>query len=452
MSNLTRTGQDRRTFLKTATVASAGAASLWNSAVAARAYAAGSETIRIALIGCGARGAGAVAQALATGPNVKLWAMADAFGDRLEGSLRSLNAAVAGAASPTMGSIDVSPERQFLGLDAYRRAIDAGVDLVLLTGPPGFRAQHFEYAVRAGKHVFMEKPLATDAAGVRRVLAAAELSRQKGLKVGVGLQRHHDVSYQEAIRQIHAGALGQILSLRCYWNSGPPAKKAIPRGNMTELEYQVRNWYFFDWLSGDHICEQHIHNIDVCNWIKQEHPVEAVGMGGRQVRTGKEYGNIFDHHAVEFTYADGAKMFSYCRQMPGCQNLVAEFAQGSQGSAELGNLRFALTRTGGEILWRAPGRRAAKGANPYQIEHDVLFDAIVHNKPHNEAESAALSTMTAILGRLATYSGRIVTWEEAFKSDRVLTTDAETWDAPAPIQPSADGSYPVAIPGATQVV
>jgi predicted dehydrogenase len=445
------TGQNRRTFLKTATAASAGATALWASSVAANAYATGSETVKIALIGCGSRGAGAVAQALATGPNVKLWAMADAFDDRLEGSLRSLAAAVKENAAQDAAAIDVPKERRFIGLDAYRKAIESGVDVVLLTGPPGFRPQHFEYAVNAGKHVFMEKPVATDAVGVRRVLASAEVAKRKGLKVGVGLQRHHDASYQEAIKRIHDGALGRIVTLRCYWNSGPPAKTAIPRGNMTELEYQVRNWYFFDWLSGDHICEQHIHNIDVGNWIKQAQPVEAVGMGGRQVRTGKEYGNIFDHHAVEFTYADGTKMFSYCRQMPGCKNLVAEFAEGTQGAAELGNVRFALTR-GDEILWRAPGRRQAKGANPYQVEHDVLFDAVLNNKPHNEAEFGALSTMTAILGRLATYSGQAVTWEQAFKSDRRLTTDAESWDAPAPVQPNPDGSYPIPVPGVTQVV
>ncbi len=278
--------------------------------------------------------------------------MADAFADRLEASLRALPAAV-GEQSAAQ-TIDVPPQRRFTGLDAYRKAIDAGVDVVLLTGPPGFRPQHFEYAVNAGKHVFMEKPVATDAVGVRRVLAAAEVAKRKSLKVAVGLQRHHDPSYQELVGRIQEGALGRIVTLRCYWNGGPPAKKAIPRESMTELEYQVRNWYFFDWLSGDHICEQHIHNIDVCNWITQSHPILAEGTGGRQVRTGKEYGNIFDHHCVEFTYANGVKMFSSCRQMPGCKNLVAEFAEGTDGGAELGNNRFMLTN-GDKTIWRAPG-------------------------------------------------------------------------------------------------
>jgi predicted dehydrogenase len=220
---------------------------------------------------------------------------------------------------------------------------------------------------------------------------------------------------------------------------------------MTELEYQVRNWYFFDWLSGDHICEQHIHNIDVCNWIMQSHPVRAEGTGGRQVRTGKEYGNIYDHHAVEFTYADGTKMFSSCRQMPGCANQIAEFADGTDGRAEMGNARFLLTK-GDQTIWSARGRRAGALTNPFQVEHDVLFDAIVNNKPHNEAEYGALSTMTAILGRLATYSGKVIQWDEAFNSQRVLTTDAESWQATAPVQPKPDGSYQVAVPGATEVL
>ena len=211
--------------------------------------------------------------------------------------------------------IDVPPERQFTGLDAYRKAIDSGVDVVLLAQPPGYRPQHFEYAIRAGKHVFMEKPVATDAAGIRRVLAAAEEAKKKNLKVGVGLQRRHQPSYKEAIQKIRDGAIGDLVALRCYWNGGPPAKSPYPHDGIAELEFQVRNWYFFTWLSGDHICEQHVHNIDVCNWIKDGHPIEAQGMGGRQVRTGKEFGNIFDHHAVEYTYADGTKMFSQCRQI-----------------------------------------------------------------------------------------------------------------------------------------
>lgn len=455
MSGSRRLGSQasRREFLKTGSSAVAGAA--LTASLARSVHAGEDHTLKVALVGCGGRGTGAAMQALSTEGPVKLWAMADAFGDRLQTSLgglaKGLEARYDRDASSGFGQrIDVPKERQFIGLDAYRKAIDSGVDVVVIAGPPGFRPQHFEYAVNAGKHVFMEKPLATDASGVRRVLAAAETARRKNLKVGVGLQRHHQASYQEAIRRIHDGELGEILSLRCYWNGGPPAKTPFPRNGLSELEYQVRNWYFFAWLSGDHICEQHIHNLDVCNWIVQSHPLEAEGMGGRQVRTGKEYGDIYDHHAVEFSYAGDVKMFSECRQMPGCSNRVTEHALGASARADLGGTAQFVRR--GETLWKSQRARGGKGPNPYQVEHDVLFDAIRHDKPHNEAESGAISTMTAILGRLATYSGKRITWDDAFKSEIKLTTDAETWDAAAPTLADERGFYPAAIPGVARVV
>jgi myo-inositol 2-dehydrogenase/D-chiro-inositol 1-dehydrogenase len=441
----------RRDFLKSSAIilGGAGLAAAANPA----AYAAGDDTITVALIGCGARGAGAAVQALSTVGPVKLWAMADAFQDRLEICLRNLQRGLTASydrdASTGMGErANVPKERQFAGLDAYRKAIDSGVDVVLLIEPPGFRPKHFEYAVQAGKHVFMEKPVATDAHGVRRVLAAAEEAKRRGLKVGVGLQRHHQPSYEEAIPRIHDGEIGPVRLLCCYWNGGPPAKTPVLRAGNTELEHQVRNWYFFSWLSGDHICEQHVHNLDVCNWIMQSHPIEAQGMGGRQVRVGSEHGDIFDHHAVEFTYADGTRMYSQCRQIRGCAARVMEVAHGERGVAALGN-RVSI-KVDGKPLVRL-GRQGA-GANPYQNEHDVLFDAIRNNKPHNEAEYGATSTMTAIMGRLATYSGKVIKWDEAIRSDMRLTTDAEAWDAEPPVLPNEDGEYAVAVPGVTKVV
>jgi predicted dehydrogenase len=297
----------------------------------------------------------------------------------------------------------------------------------------------------------MEKPVASDVAGVRRVLSANEEAKQKGLKIAVGLQRHHQPHYQEAIRQVHEGAIGQLMELRCYWNGGPPAKTPVPRGRMTELEYQVRNWYFFAWLSGDHICEQHVHNLDVCNWIRGAHPIEAQGQGGRQVRTGKEYGDIFDHHMVEFTYADGTKLWSQCRQIPGCWNEVGEAALGTAGALEI-NARQAQFSIHGSKPSRRTREREGRKKSEYQVEHDVLFDAIRHGKSHNEADYGAVSTMTGILGRMATYSGRIVTWDEAIASNHSLTTDAENWDATPPAQPNDDGKYPVAVPGVTRII
>jgi myo-inositol 2-dehydrogenase / D-chiro-inositol 1-dehydrogenase len=440
----------RRTFLKNGSAAIAGA-SLFSAAVP-HAHAAGNDVMKVALIGCGNRGAGAAVQALSVAPNVKLWSVADAFQDRIDSCLRYMHRGIKSkydrnATASVGGQIAVPQERQFVGLDAYRHAIDSGVDVVLLVEPPGFRPKHFEYAVRAGKHVFMEKPVATDVAGVRRVLAAAEEAKKKELKVGVGLQRRHQATYLQAMEQLRQGAIGDVMALRCFWNTGWPAKTAVPRDQMTELEYQVRNWYFFGWLSGDHICEQHVHNLDVCNWVKGDHPVEAQGMGGRQVRTGKEYGNIFDHHSVEFTYADGTKMFSQCRQTPGCWSHVAEFAHGTKGTLEL-NTRPSIT-VGKETTWRGKAPEGDRG--PYQAEHDALFKAIRENLPHAEAEYGATATMTGILGRMATYTGKIVGWDEAFESGQQLTTDAEDWNATPPVTANSDGRYAVAVPGETEI-
>jgi predicted dehydrogenase len=452
MSNNSRDSQkvSHREFAKYSATALAG--SVLAAAMTKSVHAAGDETIKVALVGCGNRGTGAAVQALSTAGRVKLWAMADAFADRMEISLRSVQREIANKHGNQAAAekVDVPTERQFIGLDAFRHAIDS-VDVVILAEPPGFRPKHFEYAIRAGKHVFMEKPVATDPVGVRRVLAAAEDAKAKGLKVGVGLQRRHQPCYREAIARINDGAIGELKSLRCFWNCAAPAKSPFPHANLTELEYQVRNWYFFSWLSGDHICEQHIHNIDVCNWIKQAHPVEAQGMGGRQVRTGKEYGNIFDHHLVEFTYADGTKMLSQCRQIPGCWNFVAEFAHGTEGAAEL-YASGAQFIAGGKKVWRSPRGQAGGKRGAYQAEHDAFFDAIRNGRPYNEAEYGAESTMTAILGRMATYSGKIVTWDAAFNSTNSMTTDAENWDAAAPILPDDSGRYAVAVPGVTEVV
>jgi predicted dehydrogenase len=441
--------KSRREFLKS--TATAVAAAGLTAAVAPHVHAAGDDTLKLALVGCGNRGRGALVQALNTKGSTKLWALADTFKDRLEDCMDQVQRGLVQEArddGKTAISIDVPKERQFVGLDAYRKAIDAS-DVILIAGPPGYRPLHFEYAVNAGKHVFMEKPVATDPAGIRRVLAAAEEAKKKNLKVGVGLQRRHQPSYQEAIKRINDGEIGDVMTLRAYWNGGHPAKQPFARGDLSELEYQVRNWYFFAWLSGDHICEQHVHNLDVCNWIKNGHPVEAQGMGGRQVRTGKEYGNIFDHHAVEYTYADGTKMFSQCRQIPGCANEVAEHAHGTKGLVNFDGQHAELF-VGKDRKWKASGGDAGYKNNAYQTEHDALFDAIRNDKAYNEAEYGATSTMTAIIGRMATYSGQKIKWDQAMKLRKPMTTDAETWDSEAPVKVGDDGRYAIAIPGVTK--
>jgi predicted dehydrogenase len=351
----------RRRFLQS----SAGALAATSiTSLASPVHAGADETIKIALVGCGNRGAGAAANALQTKFPVKLWAMADAFPDRLQQSLNALSRMESKTNSGTIGDrIDVPKERQFVGLQAYKQAIDAA-DVVLLCGPPGFRPDHFEYVVERGKNVFMEKPVATDAPGIRRILAAGKVAEEKGLKVGVGLQRHHEPKYLQTIGRLRDGAIGDLRMLRCYWNGGT-IKIPVTHEGLTELEYQVRNWYFFHWLSGDHIVEQHVHNLDVCNWIMGATPISAVGMGGRQMRVGKDYGDIFDHHAVEYTYPGGLKMFSFCRQIPGCEPHVGEYAVGSRGEADVSKGQI----TAGSDQWRFPQPRGRVQNNAPQSQY-----------------------------------------------------------------------------------
>ena len=315
----------RRSFLKTSAVA-AGAGLLTVPSISAGAYAAADDTIKVGLIGCGGRGTGAASQALSTAGKTKLVAVADAFEDNLQNKLTILQRRF--SANPD--KVDVPKERQFVGFDAYKKLIGLkDLDLVVIATPPGFRPIHFEHAVNAGKHVFAEKPVATDAPGVRRFLKAVEVAKKKNLKVGIGLQRHHQKKYTETVKRIKDGEIGDVVALRVYWNGGGVWTRPRKDGQ-TEMEYQMRNWYYFNWLCGDHIVEQHIHNLDVGNWIKSEiagklvHPVKANGMGGRQVRTGKEHGEIFDHHAVQYEYEDGTYMFSQCRHIRGCWNSVTE--------------------------------------------------------------------------------------------------------------------------------
>ena len=358
--------------------------------------------------------------------------MADAFRDRLDRSLTTL--------SETAGDrVQVPEENKYVGFDAYRRAIDSGADVVVLATPPGFRPEHFEYAVAQGKHVFMEKPVAVDAPGIRRVLGAGKTAEEKNLKVGVGLQRHHQEAYRSTLDRVHNGAIGRPVLLRVYWNSAGVWVR--PRKDeMTEMEYQMRNWYYFNWLCGDHIVEQHIHNLDVGNWVTGSYPVAAQGQGGRQWRTGKEYGEIYDHHFVEYTYGNGTKMLSQCRHMQNCWDEISEHVHGSDGVADLSAARI-------EPSWGSAWQYDGEEADPYQVEHDDLFAAIRQDRPYNEVENGALSTMTAILGRMATYSGKVVTWDEAFASELSLAPERYDFDAPPPVLPDEEGRYPVAIPG-----
>jgi len=431
----------RRDFCKSSVLA-AGGLMFSGLPLSATAYAAGSDVIKVAVVGCGGRGTGAAAQALSTKANVKVVALADAFQDRLDGCLEALTHKFA----DTPDKVDVPSEQKFVGFEAYKHAIDLA-DVAILTTPPGFRPMHFEYAVNAGKHVFLEKPVATDVVGIKKVLAAAEMAKKKKLNVVSGLQRRYQVNYNEVYNRIREGAVGDIVSGSVYWsNDGVWVRPREP--NQTEMEYQMRNWYYFNWLCGDHILEQHVHNIDVANWFIGEYPIRAQGMGGREVRTGPEYGQIFDHHFVEFEYPGGAVIASQCRHQPGCLTRIEERFQGTKGSVYVrGNNEGWLKDRKGKSLYEHNG---SEDPNPYQTEHDVLFDAIVNGKYVNNAEYTAMSTMSAIMGRMATYSGQMVTWDEAMNSDLDLLPKEFDWNANPPVMPNEKGLYPVPVPGQTK--
>jgi len=436
-----KTLPSRRGFLGRS-IGTIGAAGLAGGISVARgAHAAGDDLVKIALIGCGGRGIGAAMNALsnASHPNVKLVALADAFEDRLRFAAEAL-------AKRVPEKVDVPADRQFAGLDCFKPIMALDVDLVLLASPPGFRPEQFEAAVASGKHVFMEKPVATDAPGVRRIMAANEQAKQRNLAVAVGHHLRHEVKHREAIQRIRNGRIGDLKFMRAYFNSSGVWVRPR-RPDQTEMQYQVRNWYYFTWLSGDHIVEQHVHDLDVCNWMADAVPVEANGMGGRQQRIGKDYGEIFDHHAVEFIYPGGVKAFSYCRHQQGCWNSFSEHAHGTTGEINIQGHGSAEIQVAGQ-----PVEVLQRGPDGHQLEHDHLFAALIAGEPYNEGDYGATSTMTAILGRMATYSGEIVKWDDALAATKDLSPARLAWDAEPKPQPGPDGLYPAAIPGITKVL
>lgn len=401
--------------------------------------------IKVAVVGCGGRGTGAAVQALSSKQNVKIVALADAFNDRLENCYSALNGELAERGlkeSEIKAKVDVPESRRFVGFDAYQKAMTFA-DVVILATPPGFRPMHFEEAVKLGKHVFMEKPVAVDPAGVKKVLDAAAIAKQKKLNVVVGLQRRYQTSYRELFKRKEL--IGDLISGQVWWNNpGVWMKKREPQ--QTEMEYQMRNWYYFNWLCGDHILEQHIHNIDVMNWFKGDFPVRAQGMGGRQVRTGKEYGEIYDHHYVEFMYADGTMMNSQCRHIPGTMTKVDELLVGAKGRIFCGEA--VIRDNKGKELYRFDKKQDNA---PFQNEHDELFAAIANGEhKFNNAEYGAKSTLTAVMGRMATYSGQVIDADKTLASGIDIMPKEYSWTAMPPTVPNADGFYPIAMPGKTK--
>jgi predicted dehydrogenase len=412
----------RRDFIKSSTAALAAAP----LAVATSAHAAGSDAVRVGLIGCGGRGTGAAHNALEASAQVRIVALGDVFADRLEACRVRLGA------TGERGTVD--EQRCHVGFDAFRGVIADDVDMVILATPPHFRPAHFTAAVEAGKHVFMEKPVAVDPTGVRAVLDAAEVAEVKGLSVVAGTQRRHEWSYQGAMKRILTGRLGRIVSARCYWNMGGLWMNP-PRDEWSDMEWQLRNWLYFTWLSGDHIVEQHVHNLDVINWALGAHPIRAMGMGGRQVRTHPDYGHIYDHFAIEYEYPDHVHLTSMCRQIDGCANRVEEVFVGTMG--------YAVTRPGYAVVEGThPWRFDTEDCNPYvQEQRDLIKGFVETGRRYNEARAVAESTLTAIMGRMSAYTGKEVTWEEALNSTLDLSPPVyEFTDLPVP---------PVAMPGQT---
>ena len=436
----------RREFLATSGAAAAGAALA--SALTARSHAGEDNTIKVALIGCGGRGTGAAHNALSTKGPTRLWAMADVFENRLASSFGNLSKRFG-------GKVGVPPERRFLGLDAYRKAIDClgqgGV--VLLATPPAFRPIHLEYAVAKGCHVFMEKSFAVDAPGIRRVLKAGEEATKKSLKIAGGLMSRHYKPLEEAVRQVHEGVIGDVIACWAYRVHGPVGFAPKQKG-MSDLAHQIRNYSCFTWLNGSFILDWLIHNLDVCCWVKDAWPVSAQGQGGRQVRTAAD--QLFDHYAVEYSFADGTRLFAQGRHMAKCWGFFGDVIHGAKGSAVLGEgqpkprIYKGHKQTRESQIWEHKG----PGPSPYQVEHDLLFDAIRRDKPYNETERCAKAAMTGILGRMAAESGKTITWEQAIASNLVLAPglDGCTMESKAPVAPDAQGRYPVAMPGLTKVL
>ncbi|MEN6404955.1 MAG: Gfo/Idh/MocA family oxidoreductase [Thermoguttaceae bacterium] len=409
----------RRSFLRRSSAAAAGIAlaGAWNAS--RMSHAAGGDQLKVALVGCGGRGTGAAAQCLEANNNVKLIAVADVFEDKTQKCLTNLR-----KRKEVVAKLDVPNDRIFSGFDAYQKAIATDADVVLLATPPGFRPIHYAAAVAAGKHVFLEKPVCVDAPGFRSVMASNKLADEKGLKVSVGLQRRHSKEYLNKIKAIQDGSLGDVMLLRAYWNSVPIWIRSR-QPNQSEMEYQMRNWYHFVWLCGDHIVEQHVHNLDVCNWVKGDHPVKANGMGSCHIRDNRGVGQIYDNHFVEFTYKDGTKLYSQCRQQPNVWNSMTQFVHGTKGQKEL------------------PGN----GSDGYKQEHVDLINAIRNGEKLNDGWVAATSTMTGVLGRMATYSGQEVNWDDAVAYGPDEMPKKFAFDADPPAMPDKDGNYPVPVPG-----
>jgi predicted dehydrogenase len=423
----------RRTFLKTSAAAVATTA-LAGSFVAPQAHAAGSDVLKVALIGCGGRGSGAAVNAMNAEANVKLTVLADAFPDQIEAAKKNLSANVG-------AKYAVTDEMCFTGFDAYKQVMATDVDVVLLCTPPHFRPMQLKAAIDAGKHVFCEKPVAVDAPGVRSVLETAAKAKEKNLSIVSGLCWRYDLGVRDTMKQIQDGAIGDIVTIQENYLTGTLWHRGR-RPEWSEMEYQMRNWLYFNWLSGDHNVEQHIHSLDKALWLMGDKlPSRCYGLGGRQVRTGEEYGNIFDHHAVVYEWDNGVKCFAFTRQMKGCSGDVDDYVYGTKGSA---TILKNIVKSGNDI-WRYKGEKPSM----YDVEHKELFAGIRSGSIINNGDYMSYSTMMAIMGRMATYTGQTITGEDALASKEDLTPAAYAWGE---VKLPGAVTTGVAVPGVTPFV
>jgi predicted dehydrogenase len=394
-------------------------------------HAASADTLRVGLIGCGGRGSGAAAQALNADKNVQLVAVGDAFADRAQGALKRLQ-------TQMPDKVKVKPDNCFVGFDAYKNVIDSDVDVVILTTPPHFRPMHLKYAIEKNKHVFLEKPVAVDAPGIRSIMETSKVAKEKNLGLVCGFCWRYQYAHRETFKRVHDGIIGDITSVYSTYNTGGLWNHGR-KPEWSDMEWQVRNWLYFTWLSGDHLVEQAVHSVDKLAWARKDaHPVKAIAHGGRQVRTDPAYGNIFDHFAVVYEYEDGSRGFLFCRQQDGCASGVWDYITGTKGTCTINSGNSYVIK--GEADWKFAGQQN----DMYQTEHDELFASIRAGKPLNDGTRMVNSTMMAILGRMAAYTGQVITWEQAMNSQEDLSPAKYEW---GPI-----ATPPIALPGKTKFV
>ncbi len=424
----------RRDFLK---ASATGTAALGGLAIARSAHAAGTGTIKIGMIGCGGRCSGAAAQSLKAGPDVKLVAMCDIFEDRLQRSRQALK-----KQAPEQVAVD--DDHRFVGFDGYQKVIDS-VDVVLIACASKFHAMYAEAAIKAGKHVFVEKPHAIDPVGVRRMQAVCDLAEQKSLSIVSGLHSRFHRGWQETVKRIHDGIMGDIVAIQSMFLRGP-YKLVQRKPEWSEVEYHFRNWYHFRWLSGDDVTQSLVHNVDRASWImKEEMPQWAFGLGGRSASFGEVYGDMFDHHTAVYEYASGARMYALCRTQAACYGNSGDIIMGTKGKCQLARCRIE-----GETNWRFEG----KHNNPYDAEQKALIDSVRTGKPINSGYHMANSTMVAILGQIACYTGRATEWKKAYHSDLSFGPAPEeaSFDIKPPTQPDQTSNYPLPLPGLTKLL